>query len=280
MQGSGVVTPEAVQLEFEAAGIGSRAVAFLIDTAVRASLLGVLFLGVTLVAGVGAGAGVGLPPWVGITITLLLAFVGFWGYPIAFETLWRGRTLGKAALGLRVVTREGGPVRFRHAVLRAVMEIPDFWATSGAGAVVSALVTRNHQRLGDLAAGTLVLRERTGAGTPAPTRFAIPAGAESYAATIDPAGLTGDDYTAVRTFLLRAPSLRPAVRADLARRIGEPVARRVGHRLPEAVSWELFLVCVAARFQQRSAPAAPPPQSPTPAVPRGEDDSGGFAAPR
>lgn len=280
MQPSGVVTPEAVPLEFEAAGVGSRAVAFLLDALVRGSIVGLLLLAVALVAGIGGGTGVALPPWVGVTITLLLGFAGFWGYPIALETLWRGRTLGKAALGLRVVTREGGPVRFRHAVLRAVMEIPDFWATGGAAAVVSALVTSNHQRLGDLAAGTLVLRERTGAGRPAAAHFQAPAGAEGYAGTIDPAGVSGEEYAAVRTFLLRAPDLSSEIRSGLARRLGEPLAARIGHRLPENASWELFLVCLAARYQQRSAVATGAPAAPALPPDAGDtQDPGGFAPP-
>lgn len=276
MDETGVVTPEAVRLEFEAAGLGSRAVAFALDIAVRGTIIGFLILGVTLVAAAGAGAGVGMPNWVAMTLTLLLGFAAFWGYSITLETLWRGRTLGKAALGLRVVTSEGGPVRFRHAVIRAVMEIPDFWFTGGAGAVVSALVTRNHQRLGDLAAGTLVLRERTGAGRPAAVRFPVPAGAESYAATLDPAGVTSEAYAALRAFLLRAGTLQPGVRADLARRLGEPIAARIGHRKPDQVSWELFLACLAARYQQRGSPTTAP--SPAPQTPSATEE-GGFAPP-
>ncbi len=80
-------------------------------------------------------------------------------------------------MGLRVVTREGAPVQFRHAAIRAALGLIDFYLAFGGVAVISALVTREHQRLGDLVAGTLVLRERTGARAPTAVRFAVPAGA-------------------------------------------------------------------------------------------------------
>jgi len=283
---SGVVTPEAVRLEFEAAGIGSRAVALSVDLMLQSVVVVVLLLGLGLVL---EGAGAGLPDWIGVTVTLLLVFAVFWGYPVAFETLWRGRTLGKAAMGLRVVTREGAPVRFRHAAIRAALGLVDFLVSLGGIAVVSALLTREHQRLGDLVAGTLVLRERTGARAPSAVRFAVPPGAEPYAATIDPSGLTGDDYAAMRGFLLRAGELPADVRADLARRIARPIIARLRHRPPDGVSPELFLACAAARYQQRGTarspspvPAPPPPAGePTLPAPPAEQSppGGGFAPP-
>jgi hypothetical protein len=96
------------------------------------------------------------------------------------------------------------------------------------------------------------------------------------------------DYAAVRSFLLRAPRLAPAVRADLAQRLATPLAGRLAHTLPAGTSAELFLACAAARYQLRASPAAaepgPRPTSPLPApppTPRGEGggDAGGFAPP-
>ena len=164
-----VITPEAVPLDLQPAGLGSRFVALLIDWTVQ-GLLGfaLLLLGIGLSAGDLGG--------VGIALFFLLTFGVLFGYPIALETLWRGRTLGKAAMGLRVVTTEGGPVRFRHAAIRAALGLVDFMVTSGAAAVISVLATRNNQRLGDLVAGTLVLRERTGLPPPRAAEFGVPAG--------------------------------------------------------------------------------------------------------
>ena len=93
--------------------------------------------------------------------------------------------------------------------------------------MISVLLTPRSQRLGDLVAGTVVLRERTGLQAPVAVEFPVPQGLEAYAQSLDVARMTGDDYRAARTFLLRAGSLAPAVRYDLALAIAEPVAARV-----------------------------------------------------
>jgi uncharacterized RDD family membrane protein YckC len=270
-----VVTPEAVPLELETANIGSRCLAVMIDWLIQGTTLFALIVGFTALAGAtNTHVGVGIAA----AFFFLLTFIVLWGYPTVMETLWRGRTIGKAALGLRVITVEGAPVRFRHAAIRATLGLVDFILTSGAGAVISVLLTPRSQRLGDLVAGTVVLRERTGLRAPVAVEFPVPQGLEAYAQTLDVARLTGDDYRAARTFLLRAGSLAPAVRYDLALRIAEPVAERVQPAPPAGVPPEAFLLCVAAVYQHRqsrqgSVPTYAPSSyaSPTPA-PRGQDD--------
>ncbi|HEV2785004.1 MAG TPA: RDD family protein, partial [Solirubrobacteraceae bacterium] len=228
--------------------------------------------------------------------------------PIAFEVLWRGRTPGKAAMGLRVVTREGGPVRFRHASLRAVMGLVDFLLTFGAGAVVSVLVTRDDQRLGDLAAGTLVLRERVSQPSAMSVRFPPPRGLEAWVDAFDVSDLDERGYLLARAYLLRAASLPLDTRQRLGSEIAEAVVAHVRTPPPPArIGPAVFLQCAAAAYQARHAPvwvpppgapgpAAPPPawaagpapvQAPRPAPalaaedppPRDADDGGGFAAP-
>jgi uncharacterized RDD family membrane protein YckC len=261
-----VVTPEAVPLDLEIANIGSRALAVMIDWLIQGTTLFALIIGFSALVGVtNAHVGAGIAA----AFFFLLTFVVLWGYPTVMETLWRGRTIGKLALGLRVITVEGAPVRFRHAAIRATLGLVDFILTSGAGAVISVLTTHRSQRLGDLVAGTVVLRERTGLRAPVAVEFPVPHGLETYAQTLDVARVTTDDYRAARTFLLRAASLAPAVRYDLALRIAQPVAGRVQPAPPAGVSPEAFLLCVAAVYQHRQArqgapvPAyAPPPPSP------------------
>ena len=87
----------------------------------------------------------------------------------------------------------------------------------------------------------------------------MPQGLEAYAQTLDVARVTGDDYRAARTFLLRAGSLAPAVRYDLALRIAEPIAGRVQPAPPAGVPPEAFLLCVAAVYQHRQARQGPVP---------------------
>lgn len=283
MTETGIVTPEAVVLAFDTAGVGSRAVAAVIDLCIQGGAFVLLSLASSVLFATPVG-GAGI---------FVAVFLCLFVYPIALETLWRGRTVGKAAMGLRVVTVEGGQIRFRHAVVRAALGLIDFWATSGAAAVLSVLLTPRNQRLGDLAAGTLVLRERTGAPAPSAATFHVPPGWESYAATLDVSGVTPLDYQAVRSFLLRAHTLDPWTRERLAREIATPLLGRLRHQPPAGVPAELLLVCVAARYQQRQrrpqpavvpwagppyavAPPAPPPGWQPPGRPTPD---GGFVPP-
>ena len=123
-----VVTPEAVPLELETANIGSRGLAVMIDWLIQGATLFALLVGLTaLIGATNAHVGVGIAA----ASFFLLTFIALWGYPTVMETLWRGRTIGKAALGLRVITVEGAPVRFRHAAIRATLGLVDFILTSG-----------------------------------------------------------------------------------------------------------------------------------------------------
>jgi uncharacterized RDD family membrane protein YckC len=282
-----MVTPEAVPLEFQTANVGSRILAYVIDMAV---VVAGIFAGLFAVALLGQATDVVVPDWVAITIVLVLLPSWWLGYFIGFETLWRGRTLGKAALGLRVVTTEGAPVRFRHAAIRALLGLVDIAIASGFFAVVFILLTKDNQRLGDLVAGTLVLRERSGLAAPAPVSFAPPAGLEAYTATLDTSRLTIEEYQAVRTYLLRAASLPPGPRAALALQLADPLVGRLRPPPPAGISPEQFLGCVGAAHQQRQRQAIPGPRAPTPTpgpaplapgpVPAPADaGEGGFAPP-
>ncbi|HEX6678567.1 MAG TPA: RDD family protein [Actinomycetes bacterium] len=258
-----MVTPEAVALEFQTANVGSRILAFLIDVLVVGAGI---FVGVVAVAIAASASGAVLPDWLVIAMFLVL-IPGWWfGYFAAMETLWRGRTLGKAALGLRVVTREGAPVRFRHAAIRTLLGLADFGLGGGFFAVVFVLFSRDNQRLGDLVAGTLVLRERSAATQLAPVSFDPPPGLESYTATLDVTGMGTEEYQAVRSFLLRARQLAPASRASLAVQLATPLAARLRPPPPDGLPPEGYLRAVAAAYQrrQRAAAGGPafPPQAP------------------
>ena len=268
-EGVGVVTPEAVPLQFSEAGVGSRGIALLIDFAILIATLLALnaFLGYLI-----GDTASPLPEWVVIATTLVTNFLVYFGYWIGFETLMHGRTPGKIAMGLRVVTVEGSPVRFRHAAARAALGQVDFTLTVGVAAVLATLLSKRSQRLGDMVAGTVVLRERSAAGPPRAAQFRVPDGAEAYAASLDVSGLSPQEYETIREYLIRAWDLAPAARMELARRLAVGIAAKLRHHPPPYVNPPLFLQCVAARYQQRVAAGAPPPvQQPwaTPLEPRG-----------
>jgi uncharacterized RDD family membrane protein YckC len=261
-----VVTPEAVALELPLASVGSRFLALTIDWAIQLALLvGVLFAG-----GVAADAFDAGDHGAVAALAYLVVFLVIFGYPVAFESLRRGRTPGKAALGLRVVTREGGPERFRHAAVRAALGLVDFLLTAGAAAVISTMSTRDSQRLGDLVAGTVVVRERSGLKTPVPVAFAVPAGLEAYAATLDVAGLSTADHSTVRSFLLRAPTLPAEARTRIAASIAGTVAGKLHTTVPADVAPEAFLHTVMAVNQSRGVAPPRPVPPPPPATPGGD----------
>ena len=250
--GGGIVTPEAVRLDFEEATIGTRAVAIVIDWLIQGTVLLLLTLAAGFVFDPIASAAGDVAV---IIIVLVTSFLVIFGYPIGFEVAWRGRTPGKAAMGLRVVTLEGAPVAFRHAAIRAALGLVDFALTSGAAAVFTVLLSRRSQRVGDHVAGTVVVRERVAGGRAEAATFEVPHGAEAYAGTIDPAGARPADYEAAREFLLRAAALPADRRHALSQQLATSIAARLAHRIPPEVHPEVFLRCFAARYQQRTPSA-------------------------
>jgi uncharacterized RDD family membrane protein YckC len=242
--GEGIVTPEAVLLEFAVAGLGSRSLAFLIDLGIRAALLWLVFLGT-------AAGGIVVDDTVLVVISIAAVFAALLVYPALTETVWNGRTPGKMAMGLRVVTIEGAPVRFRHAAIRSALGIVDFLLGAGTLAILSALATRQSQRLGDLAAGTIVIRERQVRTDSRPVAFSPPPGWEAYTSALDVSRLRGDAYVLVRAFLLRVHELEPAARRERAASLAERVAAAIDVPLHPGTDPEAFLVAVAAAHQAR-----------------------------
>ena len=250
----GVVTPEAIVLEFETASVGSRSLAQAVDMLVRFGLV----YGLALVAAL-ATQGIGTTP--GIVIVIVGIFFIIFGYPAVLEARWNGQTVGKRVLGLRVVTVEGAPVRFRHTAIRSMLSIVDFFLPPiGVTATVVALVNRQSQRLGDVFAGTIVLRETTGAAFPVPVSIPPLPGYELYARSLDVGGITPEQYAVIRSFLIRVNTLTPEARAHLGTRLANAAALGMHHRPPAGVTAEVFLVSVAAAYQLRQGgPPVPLP---------------------
>jgi hypothetical protein len=127
-------------------------------------------------------------------------------------------------------------------------------------ATVSVLLTPRSQRLGDLFAGTIVLRERTGAAFPVPVSFPPLPGYDGYARSLDVGGITPEQYGVIRSFLLRVAHLSPEARAHIGTRLANAVAISMHHTPPAGVSPEAFLVSVAAAYQLRlGGPPVPLP---------------------
>ena len=272
-----IVTPEAVVLDLELAGISSRGLGKALDLFIQGLIVFVVVLALALVSFSGDS-------WVAITaFVVFVAFVVF-GYPMLFELFWAGRTPGKAALGLRVVTEDGAPLSATSAFARSATQIVDFLLIPGGLiAIVAALTSPRNQRLGDMVAGTIVLRERSATGPSQAVAFPTPPGWEAYAASLDVARLNAEQYQLIRSFLLRVVELAPGARHALAIRVAGPTAVALGHTPPPGVHPELFLVAVAAAYQRRhglAAPRTPTPRTPQPGPAWGAPPPQPGAAPR
>jgi uncharacterized RDD family membrane protein YckC len=254
---AGIVTPEAVLLEFETAGAGSRAGAELLDVLLQLLVLFLIGIVMLLLAASGGTTEA-------VIAYIVVVFLVIVGYPVAMESMWNGRTLGKAVFGLRVVTVEGGPVRFRHAAIRGIFGVFEIYAVMGSVALMSIILTRRDQRLGDLSAGTILLRERTAPANEAvAVRFFAPYGLESYVATLDVTALTNDQYGVVRSFLMRVMDLSPEARGGLAVKLANATALELRLTPPQGLAPEPFLVCVAAAYQNRHGGPPPSPAPPS-----------------
>lgn len=285
------VTGEGVALDLRVARLPSRTLALAID----------LLIWLPLLMGVGI-----LTAWVGDSVDGALAaalgLVGtvavLVGYPTVVETVSHGRSLGKLSMGLRVVRDDGGPVRFRHSLGRALFMIIEFWLTAGSVGLIASLLSAQGKRLGDQFEGTLVVNERVNrAAVLAPTT-PIPAGLESWAATLDLAGLPEPAAAQARSLLSRWATLTPQARERLAAELAGEIAARCSPPPPPGCPPAAYLAAVLGERGRRaravpaattaprpSAPAAPPPPPAPPSAAAPEPPgapgtaSGGFVLP-
>ena len=237
-----LVTGEAVALDLPASTVAVRIASGLIDVLVTIALLTVTLL-VGLAAVSSADAALVAVASV-VTVVLVLVVV-----PTAVETLTRGRTLGKLVLGLRTVRDDAGPISFRHAFIRSLVGVVEIWVCSGVPALLCALVNPRGKRLGDLVAGTFVVRERF--PVPRVRPAAMPPQLAGWAAGADLAPLPQGLALACRQFLDRAPTLDPAARAALGSRLLDQTLASVAPPPPVGHHPETVLAAVMAERRQR-----------------------------
>ncbi|RMB84707.1 hypothetical protein CTZ28_18425 [Streptomyces shenzhenensis] len=239
------MTGEAVALELRPAKLPSRALAVLLDLAV--AMLVYIAVATVLVM---STASLDDAAQVALSIaSFLLVLVGG---PIAVETLSHGRSLGKMACGLRVVRDDGGPIRFRHALMRGALGVVEILLTFGVIACIASLVSARGRRLGDVFAGTLVVRERVPVGQ---TRFVPPPPpwlAGGFAA-LDLSAVPDGLWLAVRQYLTRMQQLDPQVSWAMAERLAADLAARTGAPAPQGVPPAAYLAAVVQERQAREA---------------------------
>ncbi|HEV3089636.1 MAG TPA: RDD family protein [Candidatus Elarobacter sp.] len=213
-----VRTGEAVAIRYELAGLGSRFLAVVVDMVAQFAIVIALLIGFGF-----AASSLSRIPFIGskngeawlIAFVVILIFLIFFGWFIIFETWWSGRTPGKRALGLRVVRDGGFPIDLGAAVIRNLVRIVELFFGFYLLSAVSALISRENKRLGDLAAGTIVVRDRADAVPDLDAYLARSAPSEN--------GLSDADRLLVERFLARRAGLEPAARYRLAERIAARV---------------------------------------------------------
>jgi uncharacterized RDD family membrane protein YckC len=245
-----LVTPEAVPVWLDVAGIASRAIATIIDSVIIA----VVIIGV-----VRATSGVPSDTTLAGVLTTAMVLTVLWGYYMLFEGLGHGRTPGKAAQHIRVVRADGQPVGWLQVVVRNLLRPIDLLPGSYVLGAVFVVLTRRSQRLGDLAAGTLVVRDRR---APAPVVLGTTPAAAEAARTLDASALREREYGLIRSFLERRQSLSTTSRRALAGELASMVRDRV-RGAPASADDESVLEAAAAAYRGRfsSDRTLPPPPS-------------------
>ncbi|WHM38447.1 RDD family protein [Streptomyces sp. BPTC-684] len=242
---SALVTGDAVVLGLRPARLPSRALALLIDMVVAwAAYLIVSFALLLATASLDDAAQAAIA--VALFVLVLV------GAPIAVETLTHGRSLGKLACGLRVVRDDGGPIRFRHALVRGAMGVVEILLTFGVVACIASLVSERGRRIGDVFAGTLVVRERVPAGRAAAVPPPPPWLMGRFSG-LDLSAVPDALWLAIRQYLTRMGQLDAQVSWEMAARLADDLMARTGAPAPQGVPPAAYLAAVMAERQARDA---------------------------
>jgi uncharacterized RDD family membrane protein YckC len=265
-----VLTPEYVEFNFVLAGLMSRFLALLIDTVLSVVITYALFIvvfvlslllsaGTAAVGGSGAGSSLlGL----GMAAQFVIWFLIDWGYMVLLETVWSGQTVGKKMLGLRVIQDTGVRVGVYPSLLRNLVrpldKLPIFYLVGG----VAALFSNTQQRLGDLLAGTIVVRERR---LKIPAQLERPDGDTSLLADADfrarVAKLSAEEESVMFSAALRREELGMEARLNLFATLARRLEEDLGFTKPAHLSDEKLVLLVSAALAAKNASrkkAAPP----------------------
>ncbi len=248
-----VVTPENIAFRFTVAGPASRLVAWLVDMVVVTFITAVLGVVAVLVS-----------PWLGgyvLAVYGVVSFALFLGYWIFFELRWQGRSPGKRLLGLRVVGERGLPLDFTQVVLRNILRPADFLPGAAGLAALYCSLQPHHRRLGDLVAGTLVIRERRLRRPDAilsrevRRQLLAVGGQVSLPGQLDRT-LSQAEAEFIKDLCRRRDSLLNGVRMQLFSAVAVKLGLRVEIRGPASLSDEKLVLMVCAQLLEREAAAA------------------------
>jgi uncharacterized RDD family membrane protein YckC len=250
-----LTTAEAVEIDVRPARLGSRAIALMFDIFMQMVVLGFLTAAYLIITDLlPEPYGELLRPDTVYLIGIALVAVG---YPTIVETVSNGRSFGKMIMGLRVIREDGGPIRARHAFTRSLIGLAVEWPglllpmVTWAGSLVTMLASQRGRRLGDLAAGTLVVHERR----PVPWNLVpgMPGGLALWAADADLSAVDDDLAEAIRQFAARSFNFAEPYRSVLGQSLHAEVKAKVSPAPPSGTPPWLFLVAVLAERRRRAA---------------------------
>ena len=240
-----IVTGEAVLLDAAPASAAARMLSGLIDYGL--TTIGLILSIITLLA-VRPVSTSGPDPLVMIAFSLLmLGWIVL--FPLTVEVASRGSSIGRWVMGLRVVRDDGGTVSLRHCLVRVLVGVVEIYAALSTLAIASCTVTRRGKRLGDLLAGTYVVRDQLEAATAPP--ILMPPELASWAEQTDLRALPGNLALVARTFLQRASTIEPRSRQRLGAELAESLSSCVSPPPPEGTHPERFLAAVLAERRDR-----------------------------
>ena len=257
-----IETPELVDIEMPLAGIGSRFIALLVDYLIwGAGLLALFFIGIIVLPAIHIVSKVS-EQWA-IAIVVFLVFLFQWGYFTLFEAFWNGRTPGKRLARIRVIQRSGRAIGLFESMARNLVRYVDWFPGFYGVGIIAMFATRQHQRLGDLAAGTLVVRDRdtemplwgeSGSRTFTAQIFTpsapIP---EPHTSVTLPANgvakLSVGDLEVLEGFFSRRLDMEMATRQALGQRIASAIQAKSGLEVPSGASVETFLEATARQLR-------------------------------
>lgn len=237
-----ILLGEGVAIDARPASFAVRMLGALLDVVIIYALL----FGLSLVA---ASVGIGMDPAAAQAIVLSITVLSLVGIPLAVETLTRGRSVGKLATGLRIVRDDGGPVRFRHALVRALVAVFEIWMTFGCVALIASMVHPKGKRLGDMLAGTYAVRVRGGQRALAP--IVMPHELAAWARASDIRRLPDGLALSARQLLGRAGTLNPESRMRLGIQIAGEMERYVAPGPPLGTHPERFIAAVLSERRDR-----------------------------
>ena len=238
-----IPTPEGVDLTLTLAGLGSRFVAALTDLLIQGTVVlaaALLFVGTTAFSEDATASGVGA------AVFFVVFFLVMFGYDILFEVLASGRTPGKRVSGIRVVRVGGQPVGFLTSSVRNLLRLIDILPFGYLVGCIAVLASPRNQRLGDIVAGTLVVRERHGRSQPT-RRWQATRAADTVdgLSSWDVSAVSPEELGVVRGFLERRDTLAPAARSELARTLAGRLRSKTAGA-PDGLADERFLEQLAA----------------------------------